>query len=80
MSDSPIIIAGEPRQPEVAVVMHRCGRIIPLTPRHFPVLTSHEEAVDRARIWLRLNPAFAAKWAGWKIASLRVDNQVEIPE
>jgi len=80
VSDSPIIIAGEPREPEVAVVMHRCGKIIPLTPRYFSVYSSHEEAVDRARIWLRLNPAFARKWAGWKIASLRVDNQVEIPE
>lgn len=79
MSGGPIVILGEPAEPEVAVVMHRAGKIIPLTPRHFPLLYSHEEAVDRARIWLRLNPAFALKWAGWKICSMRVDNQVEIP-
>jgi len=39
---------------------------------------SHEEALDRARIWLRQNPAFAAKWAGWQLATMRVDGQLEI--
>ncbi len=73
-----VLIAGEPRQPEVAVVAHRYGQFVPMTPKHFSVYDSHEEAIERARIFVRLNPEFARKWAGWSLATLRVDHQVEI--
>lgn len=80
MSKGPtIIVKGDPRAAEVIPVMHNAGTIIPLFPKHFPeVMGSHEEVVDAARIWLRLHPEFARKWESWKIASLRVDGQVEI--
>lgn len=79
MSEGPtIIVKGEPREPEVAVVAHRAGQFVPMTPKHFSVYSSHEEAIERARIYVRLHPAFARKWAGWHLATVRVDDQVEV--
>lgn len=80
MSSGPIVIVGEPEEPEIGVLAHRAGRAKILTPRFFGVYGSHDEAMERARIFMRLNPAFARQWAGWKLATIRVDNQVEIPE
>jgi len=79
MSDSSVVIVkGDPREPEIIPVMHRMGTIIPLFPKRQPLSGSHEEALDRARIWLKQNPTFAAKWAGYYLATMRVDGQFEI--
>lgn len=79
MSDSPhLIIKGEPREPEIAIVAHRMGQFVPMTPKKFGIFTSHEEAMETARVYVKLHPEFAAKWAGWHLASIRVDNQVSI--
>jgi len=79
VSEGPtIIVKGDPRAAEVAVVAHRLGQFVPMTPRHFSIYGSHEEAMETARIYVKLHPEFAMKWQGRNLASIRVDGQVEV--
>jgi hypothetical protein len=59
-----------------SVVAHLRGRIVPMTPKHFPVCGSYEEAIERARLKLSSDPEFAGRWWGWHFAGMRVDHQV----
>jgi hypothetical protein len=77
VTESPVIILGQ--EPQVwACLAHRAGKWIPLTPRHFPIASSHDEVIERARIKAKIDPDFAQRWSGWHLCAARVDQQVDL--
>lgn len=81
MSDeSPLIILG--KEPETwGVIAHRNGMFKPLVPKFFQPMGSYQEVIETVRIRIRIDPRFAdfvRRHAGWHIAGVRVDNQVDL--
>lgn len=77
MSESPVILLGMEKE-EWCVVLHRKGKIVPMTPKYFPVCGSLDEVRERGAIFKKVNPTWAKKWKNWHLAGMRVDGQLTL--